>query len=126
MQLRDLHTGNLLKTYQTDLGTIREFSGKKDSSEFFFQFCSFLTPGIVYRCDIGQSAEADPTVYREIALDGFDASQFETKQIFYFSKDQTRVPMFIVKKKVRWFSFFLFVKYFKFVFDHLEHSVRWQ
>ena len=100
MQLRDLHTGNLLKTYQTDLGTIREFSGKKESPEFFFQFCSFLTPGIVYRCDISQSAEADPIVYREITLDGFDASNFETKQIFYFSKDQTRVPMFIVKKKV--------------------------
>lgn len=99
MQLRDLHTGILLKTYQTDLGTIREFSGKKDSSEFFFQFCSFLTPGIIYRCDIGQSVEAKPTIYREITLDGFDPSQFEAKQVFYLSKDKTRVPMFIVKKK---------------------------
>jgi len=90
----------LIKTYSLDVGTVREVSAKTDSSEFFFQFCSFLTPGIIYRCDIGESAEAEPTVFRQIELEGFDPSQFETQQVFYPSKDGTRIPMFIIKKKV--------------------------
>lgn len=79
---------------------MREFSGKDDSSEFFYQFSSFLTPGIIYRCDVGQTPDAEPTVFRQIELKGFDPSQFETQQVFYPSKDGTRIPMFIVKKKV--------------------------
>ena len=43
---------------------------------------------------------ADPVVYRQIELQGFDSTQFETQQVFYPSKDGTRIPMFIVKKKV--------------------------
>lgn len=82
------------------MGTVREFSGKSSSSEFFFQFGSFLTPGVIYRCDIGESVEAEPTIFRQIELDGFDPSLFDTQQVFYPSKDGTRIPMFIVKKKV--------------------------
>lgn len=82
------------------MGTVREFSGKNTSSEFFFQFGSFLTPGVIYRCDIGESVDAEPTVFRQIELSGFDPSLFETKQVFYPSKDGARIPMFIVKKKV--------------------------
>ena len=43
---------------------------------------------------------ADPVVYRQIELQGFDSTQFETQQVFYPSKDGTCIPMFIVKKKV--------------------------
>lgn len=111
LQLRDLRTGQLLKTYNLDVGTIREFSGKPDMSEFFFQFGSFLTPGVIYRCDIGESPEAEPTVFRQIVLDGFDPSQFETQQVFYPSKDGTRIPMFIVKKKAGFNLFFVFIVY---------------
>ena len=100
LQLRDLHSGELLKVYAIDVGTVTEFSGKTSSSEFFFNFTSFLTPGVIYRCDIGESYMADPVVYRQIELQGFDSTQFETQQVFYPSKDGTCIPMFIVKKKV--------------------------
>lgn len=40
-------------------------------------------------------------VFRKTELKNFDFDQFETKQIFYSSKDGTKVPMFIVKKKVK-------------------------
>lgn len=39
-------------------------------------------------------------IFREIKVSGFDSNLFETKQIFYKSKDGTEIPMFIVKKKV--------------------------
>jgi prolyl oligopeptidase len=40
-------------------------------------------------------------VYREIEVKNFDASLYETEQVFYASKDGTKIPMFIVHKKVR-------------------------
>ena len=100
LQLRDLHTGDLLKTYSLDVGTITEISSKRTRTEFFFNFTSFLTPGIIYRVDLSEASSVEPAVYRQIELQGFNPSQFETQQIFYASKDGTRIPMFIVKKKV--------------------------
>ena len=44
------------------------------------------------------------TLYREAEIKGFDASLFKTEQVFYESKDKTKVPMFIVSKKV-WLGF---------------------
>jgi prolyl oligopeptidase len=77
------------------LGTVGGFSGKRSDTETFFSFTSFTTPGTIYRYDLptGQS-----TVFRQPKLD-FDAAAYETKQVFYSSKDGTRVPMFLVYKR---------------------------
>ncbi len=77
------------------LGTVGGFSGKRGDTETFFSFTSFTTPGTIYRYDLptGQS-----TIFRQPKLD-FDAAAYETKQVFYSSKDGTRVPMFLVYKR---------------------------
>ena len=77
------------------LGTVGGFSGKRGDAETFFSFTSFTTPGTIYRYDLptGQS-----TVFRQPQLD-FAAAAYETKQVFYPSKDGTRVPMFLVYKR---------------------------
>lgn len=80
------------------LGQSRGTVGKKEQTEIFFQFISFLTPGVIYRCDMTKDTYT-PTVFRETKLKNFDFDQYETKQIFYPSKDGTKIPMFIVKKK---------------------------
>ena len=77
------------------IGTAIGFSGKRQDSETFYSFTSFTTPTTVYRYDLktGQS-----TVYRQPKVD-FNPNDYETKQVFYQSKDGTRIPMFITHKK---------------------------
>ncbi|MBV9999522.1 MAG: S9 family peptidase [Verrucomicrobia bacterium] len=77
------------------LGTIRELAGKPGRTELFYSFTSFLYPTTVYRYDL---ATGKNEVFHRPGID-FDPGRFETRQIFYHSKDGTRVPMFIVHSK---------------------------
>ncbi len=76
-------------------GSIVEVAGEYDQTELFFSFTSFLYPSTIYRYDFTGSAL---TLYHAPKLD-FDASCYETKQVFYSSKDGTRIPMFLTHKK---------------------------
>ena len=71
------------------------FSGDKDDRECFFTFTSFTIPGAVYRYDIGQNTYS---LLRAPKVD-FDSDGFVTEQVFYPSKDGTRIPMFLTYKK---------------------------
>ncbi|KAJ8321936.1 hypothetical protein KUTeg_000407 [Tegillarca granosa] len=52
LYVHDLASGKRLANFPVDVGSIAGYSGKKKHSEIFYQFVSFLTPGIIYRCDI--------------------------------------------------------------------------
>lgn len=77
------------------LGTVTGFEGDRDDTETFYAFTSYTRPTTVYRYDLksGQS-----TVFKAPEL-GFDPDAFETRQVFYTSKDGTRIPMFLSHKK---------------------------
>jgi len=77
------------------IGTLAGFSGKKDENIAFYGFTSFTFPTTIYKYDIEKN---ESVVYRNPELD-FDPTAYETKQVFYESKDGTKVPMFIVHKK---------------------------
>jgi len=77
------------------LGTVGGFGGKRGDTETFFSFTSFTTPGTIYRYDL---STVQSTLFRQPQLD-FDAAACETKQVFYSSKDGTRIPMFLVYKR---------------------------
>nr|NQU89864.1 S9 family peptidase [Bacteroidota bacterium] len=77
------------------IGTMSGFNGEKDENIAFYSYTSFTFPSAIYKYDIEKN---ESTVYREPQID-FDASAYETKQVFYESKDGTKVPMFIVHKK---------------------------
>lgn len=98
IQLRELETGNLLQQLPLDIGSIYGVSGRRKDKEVFFNFTSFLTPGIIYRCELDVTTP-ELEVFRESVVKGFDRTEFETSQVFVPSKDGTKIPMFIVSKK---------------------------
>lgn len=98
LYIHALGSGQREATLPLDVGTVSGYSGKKWQSEIFYKFVSFLSPGVIYHCDISQSTY-EPKVFRQTEIKNFDLSQFETKQVFYTSKDGTKIPMFIVQKK---------------------------
>ena len=77
------------------IGSVWYFSGRQDDNEMFFYFTSFFYPSTIFRYDFTSGQLA---VFREPKVD-FRPDEFETKQVFYESKDGTRVPMFIAYKK---------------------------
>ncbi|MHB8646402.1 MAG: prolyl oligopeptidase family serine peptidase [Thermomicrobiales bacterium] len=77
------------------LGSIGELSGKRDDPELFFAFTSFLYPTTIYRCDMTTGDIA--VLYEPETV--FDPADYETTQVFYQSKDGTRVPMFLTHKR---------------------------
>ncbi|MGH7602539.1 MAG: prolyl oligopeptidase family serine peptidase [Gemmatimonadaceae bacterium] len=77
------------------IGTVTEINGKQGDDELFYSFTSFLNPATIYRYDLGSQRNE---LFREPKV-AFDASKYETRQVFYTSKDGTRVPMFITAKK---------------------------
>ncbi len=88
--------GNYL--YDVDvpvLGTVHGFGGEKEDTVTFYTVTSFTTPSSVYKYNIKNNSSE---LYRKSQID-FDAGKYETKQVFYKSKDGTKVPMFIVHKK---------------------------
>jgi prolyl oligopeptidase len=77
------------------IGTVSGLSGRADSPELFYSFTSYLSPQTVYRYDFS-TTRSTPFHAPQVA---FDAGPFETRQVFYSSKDGTRVPMFITLRK---------------------------
>ena len=77
------------------IGSAGGFGGEKDDKFVFYTFTSFTFPPTIYRYDI---ATKKSIVFRAPEVD-FKPTDYETKQVFYTSKDGTRVPMFVTYKK---------------------------
>jgi prolyl oligopeptidase len=102
--LRDAH--HEIKLYDLDGHYVRDIElpgtgsvggvwGKPELPEMFLSFTSFLYPPTIYRYDF---TDGSLSLLRGAKLD-FDAGAYETRQVFYRSKDGTRVPMFLTYKK---------------------------
>jgi prolyl oligopeptidase len=90
------YSGKLIRDIQLPgLGTAGGFSGKKKDKTVYYSFTNYTTPGTIYALEpkSGESA-----VYEKPNVD-FKSEEYESKQIFYTSKDGTRIPMIITHKK---------------------------
>ncbi len=77
------------------IGSVGGFGTKKEENELYYSFTNYTTPGTIYKYSIETGTSE---LYRQPEID-FDSSAFESKQIFYTSKDGTKVPMIITHKK---------------------------
>jgi prolyl oligopeptidase len=77
------------------IGSVGGFGGKRYDRETFYTFTSFTTPTTIYRYDM---ATGESQLFRQPQVD-FDPEAYQTQQVFYASKDGTRIPMFITHKK---------------------------
>ena len=91
----DLAGQRLREIQLPGIGTAIGFSGKRTDSETFYAFTSFTTPTTIYRYDLKKDLSE---IHRQPQVT-FKPTDYETKQVFYQSKDGTRVPMFITHKK---------------------------
>ena len=77
------------------IGSVGGFHGHPGSSETFYTFSSYNRPGTIYRYD---SASGQSAVFAQPTLP-YDPNNYEVSQVFYHSKDGTRVPMFLVRRR---------------------------
>lgn len=88
--------GNKVRTIELPgVGTARGFGAKNDDEELYFSFTNYIMPPSIYKYDI-ENGTSELFIEPEI---NFDPEDYESKQIFYTSKDGTKIPMIITHKK---------------------------
>ena len=95
IKIFDLNGSFIREVALPGIGSAGGFGGKRYDTETFYSFTSFTTPATIYRYDM---ASGESTLFRQPNID-FNPGDYETKQVFYSSKDGTQVPMFITHKK---------------------------
>jgi prolyl oligopeptidase len=89
-------TGKQIREIQLPgLGTAGGFYARKEDKETYYVFTSYVNPATIYKLDI---ANGKTEVYKESKVQ-FNRSDFESKQVFFTSKDGTKIPMIITYKK---------------------------
>jgi prolyl oligopeptidase len=91
----DLKGEHILDVSLPGLGSASGFHGKRKDRETFYSFASFTSPETIFRYEVATGVS---TPWRKPSLK-YDPSGYETKQVFYRSKDGTRIPMFLSHKK---------------------------
>ncbi|RVW51019.1 Prolyl endopeptidase [Vitis vinifera] len=80
LQIRDLKTGSLLHDLPIDIGSVFDISARRRDSTVFIGFTSFLTPGIIYHCNL-EAGVPEMKIFREIVVPGFDRTEFCVDQV---------------------------------------------
>jgi prolyl oligopeptidase len=78
------------------LGTARGFAGRIDDAVTYYSYTDYTTPASIYRLDLNTGKTS---LWRAPSLSGFLPADYETQQVFYTSKDGTRVPMFVTARR---------------------------
>lgn len=77
------------------IGTASGFSGKKEEKIIYFSFTNYVTPGTTYAFNL---TNGESTIYQKPKVD-FNSENYVSEQVFYISKDGTRIPLIITYKK---------------------------
>src|SRR5205085_3839349 len=96
LKLFDLNGKPLGKIELPAIGTVAGLGGKWNRKETFFGFQSFTVPPSIYQVEL---SSRKTSLWDRVATPGVDPSAFEVRQLWYSSKDGTKVPMFVFHKK---------------------------
>ena len=102
IQQYDLNGKKVRDIALPEVGTAGGFSGKESQSKLYYSFSNQKTPSTIFSLDV---ATGESVVHMKSKVK-FDSDNFESKQVFYTSKDGTKVPMIITHKKglvLRWY-----------------------
>ncbi len=90
------YNGKLIRTVKLPgVGTVSGFGTKKEEKELYYSFTNYTTPGSIYKYNIKKGTSK---LFRASKID-FNSDTYESKQVFYKSKDGTKIPMIITHKK---------------------------
>lgn len=90
------YEGNLVREVELPgVGSAGGFGAKKEDKHLYYSFTNYVTPGSIYKYDIENGTSE---LYKKPSID-FNPEDYESKQVFYNSKDGTKVPMIITHKK---------------------------
>ncbi|MBU2921525.1 prolyl oligopeptidase family serine peptidase [Winogradskyella psychrotolerans] len=90
------YDGKLIREIELPgVGTVSGFSAKKEDKELYYSFTNYVTPGSIYKYDIENGTSE---LYKKPSID-FNPEDYQSKQVFYTSKDGTKIPMIITHKK---------------------------
>lgn len=87
--------GSFIRNIEFPTMGTANFSGNREDDIAFFSFTSFTYPTTIFEYEVSTGVS---TLFKEPSID-FDAEKYEVKQVFYLSKDGTKIPMFIVHKR---------------------------
>jgi prolyl oligopeptidase len=96
LKLFDLNGGRLAEVRLPAIGTVNTVAGRWDRSEVFFDFVSFTVPPSVYRMEL---ASEGSELWDKVDAPDIDPLAYEVKQVWYPSKDGTKIPMFVFHRK---------------------------
>ena len=96
LMLFDLNGRGLAEIQLPTIGTVNATVGRWDRSEVFFDFVSFTVPPSVYRMELGSEGSE---LWDKVDAEGIDPLAYEVKQVWFSSKDGTKVPMFVFHQK---------------------------
>lgn len=100
LYINKLESGLLLQEVQLPPGSVVGYSGRVQDTFIYFKFMSFINPGVIYYMDLAKEGDTfTAEVFKETEIKGFDSADYVTQQIFFASKDGTKVPMFVTHNK---------------------------
>ncbi|BGP07293.1 hypothetical protein JCM10049v2_003124 [Rhodotorula toruloides] len=105
LYLHSLATGERIKRLGEGLiGSVDQIAGRREHDEMWWSMSGFTSPGTVYRYDFTDDAAkgkkaGEQQVYREASVEGIKPDDFISEQVFFTSKDGTKVPMFVTRPK---------------------------
>eukprot|EP00922_Rhytidocystis_sp_ex-Travisia-forbesii_P039069 GHVS01058168.1.p1 GENE.GHVS01058168.1~~GHVS01058168.1.p1 ORF type:complete len:834 (-),score=140.20 GHVS01058168.1:562-2787(-) len=103
LQVRCMYTGELIRDFPLDVGTVTTASGNRVHTELLVNFSNFLTPSQIFHVELSRdSTTQKPELMRNTQMPcgyGYDVKDFLVEQVFYDGKDGTSIPMFVVRKK---------------------------